>query len=245
MDTTSDGLLNRRVLIEQPAKGYRVAVDTVLLAAAIPVQAGEKVLDAGCGVGGVMLCLACRVPEIFITGIDIQKELADLCRHNIAYNAFPSEMKVEQGDVTQLPETLSGFFDHVAMNPPYHDEARHDVSAHAGKRMANAEKDGDLKLWIENAARTLRSSGMLTLIHRADRQEEILKTLQPFFGAIEILPILPKEGTAPKRVIIRARKGEKTWANVCRSFILHKPDGGYTDEAEAVLRHAKPLEFRS
>ena len=63
------------------------------------------------------------------------------------------------------------------------------------------------------------------------------------FGAAEILPILPKAGQPPKRVLIRAHKGAGEAPRTCRAFVLHKPDGGYTDEAEAVLRHAQALEF--
>ncbi len=36
METTFDGLLNKRIWLEQPAEGFRIAVDTVLLAAAVP-----------------------------------------------------------------------------------------------------------------------------------------------------------------------------------------------------------------
>ena len=35
---------------------------------------------------------------------------------------------------------FAGVFDHVMMNPPYHDEARHDVSSNPQKRKANTEK---------------------------------------------------------------------------------------------------------
>src|SRR5262249_22684684 len=42
---TEDTLLGGRVRLLQPARGYRVAVDAVLLAAAVGASAGERVLD--------------------------------------------------------------------------------------------------------------------------------------------------------------------------------------------------------
>ena len=108
MNTTLDGLLDRRVTLEQPAEGYRVAVDTVLLAAAVPIETGQKALDLGCGVGGAMLCLACRVPGITITGIEIQDELTQLCRANIARNTFATGLDVVQGDVARLENIFLG-----------------------------------------------------------------------------------------------------------------------------------------
>lgn len=241
--TTIDGLLNHRVQLEQPADGYRVAVDTVLLAAAVPARAGERILDLGCGAGGALLCLACRVPGISATGVEIQENLAQLCQGNIARNAFDAALDVRIADATRLPEDLRGAFDHVMMNPPYHDEARHDVSDDPARRAANTEKPGDLTRWIASSAQALKESGALTLIHRADRAEEILALLAPHFGRIEVLTVLPKAGAPPKRVILRAFKGGPQVTKGCKSLILHDADGGYTDAAEALLRAAAALEF--
>ncbi len=58
MQVTHDHLLNEAVKITQPADGYRVGTDAVLLAAAISTSSG-RVLDLGSGVGGV--CLCCRL----------------------------------------------------------------------------------------------------------------------------------------------------------------------------------------
>jgi tRNA1(Val) A37 N6-methylase TrmN6 len=239
MDTTLDGLLDRRVTIEQPKDGFRVAVDTVLLAATVPACTGEHVADFGCGVGGAMLCLATRVPDIVLTGIEMQRDLANLARANIVRNKMGAD--VREADVTCLKDEAA--FDHIMMNPPYHDEVKHDVSAHAGKRAANTEKDGDLALWIAAAARALKSSGALMLIHRADRREEIMAYLAKSFGRIEILPVLPKAGAPPKRILIRAYKLGQGDTIECRALVLHKNTGGYTDAAEAILRHMKAVAF--
>ena len=241
--TTLDGVLDNRIKLEQPASGYRVAIDTVLLASAVPARAGEKIIDLGCGVGGALLCLAARVPGIAVTGAEIRNEFRRLCRDNIVRNKLNADLSVQPGDATKLAPALAGRFDHAMMNPPYHEEARHDVSAHAQRRAANTEKDGDLARWIANAARTLKPSGVLTFIHRADRLDEILDVLKKDFGAIEILPILSKAGALPKRVILRARKGGEKALIRCCDFVLHQPDGRYTDEAETILRHRKALEF--
>lgn len=239
-ETTIDGLLDRRVALEQPADGFRVAMDTVFLAAAVPARAGEKILDLGCGVGGAMLCLAARVPGVLVMGIEIQRELALLCRDNIVRNKLKADLKVQMGDVTQLSPAMVNIFHHVMMNPPYHDEARHDVSVHAQKRKANTEAEGDLTLWIASAGRALKSGGVLTLIHRADRQEEIMDLLKPAFGTIEICRLLPKKGAAPKRVVMRAYKATSPTLRVT-DFILHQSDGRYTDQAEGILRRGEAL----
>ena len=241
MKTTLDGILNRALLLEQPADGFRVAVDTVLLASAVPAVAGQKVLDLGCGVGGAMLALACRVPNLSVTGLEIQPALARLARSNCERNALQAELHILQADATRLSSTFSNIFDHVMMNPPYHDAAKHDASAQESKRLANTEAEGDLPRWIASAAYALKDGGLLTLIHRADRRDEIVDCLGAAFGDFHIIPIAPKEDRPPKRVIARARKGAPKSLTTHAAFVLHNPDGSYTKEADAVLREIEAL----
>lgn len=238
METTLDGLLNRRITLEQPARGYRAAVDTVMLAAAVPAKPKQRVLELGCGVGGAMLCLAARIPHLSLTGVEIQPELAELCRKNLEQNKIEGE--VLQSDVADL--TLSNF-DHVFMNPPYHEETKHDVSEDSIKRTANTEKDGALAVWIKSAALALKNKGTLTLIHRADRVATILSEVKKYFGNAELLNILTKPDAPAKRVIIRAQKMTKWSITPCTYFTMHQKDGSYTEAANAILRDAAALEF--
>ena len=53
MDSTLDGLLDRRLSLRQPRQGYRAGDDAVLLAAAVRAGPGQTVLDAGAGVGAI------------------------------------------------------------------------------------------------------------------------------------------------------------------------------------------------
>lgn len=240
--TSLDGILNRRVMLEQPVSGFRIAIDTVLLAAAVPAKAGDSVLDMGCGVGGAVIALAYRVRGIRGTGIDIQPDLIDLFRRNIARNDCAVGTQARVGDVTALGGGAdAAAFDHVIANPPYHEESKHDASPDKIKQIANHERDGNLPLWVQAAATVLREGGVFTLINRADRRDEILMYLRNQFGDIDVLPLLSKEGGEVKRLIFRARKGVRGTVRDCRPFILHKPEGGYTPEADAVLRDVQPL----
>lgn len=243
METTVDGLLNNRVKLEQPSSGYRVAVDTVLLAAAVPALSGDRVLDLGCGAGGGLLCLACRAPTLRGVGLEVQAELADLCRRNIERNPYAKGFEARVGDATILPEDLKGGFDHVLMNPPFHEEARHDVSPDKIKKTANTEREGDLAKWVISAAAALKPSGTLSIIHRADREGEILFLLKQSFGDVEILPLLPKKDSDAKRVILRARTNGIFVLKRCKPLVLHQDSGSYTPEADALLRGMNALLF--
>lgn len=237
--TTIDKLLGGRFEIEQPAKGYRIAVDTLLLAAALQAQAGQHVLDMGCGVGGVMLALATRVQEVHITGIEIQAHMADLCVSNIRRNGHEPRLKLLRGDVTVLDEALRAAFDHVAMNPPYTDAARHSPPPNASKKRAHVDEDGEMGAWITAAAAALKEGGVMTMINRSDRQSELLALCQEHFNHIRIKPIWSKADGTCKRIILRAKKGQGSPETIEEPpFLLYGPDGRYTPQAEALLRHA-------
>ncbi len=235
---TEDALLGGRVRLLQPSRGYRVAVDAVLLAAAVAARPGERVLDLGAGVGAVGLCLAARVPDCVVVGIELQPALADLAERNARLNGAEARVRTVVHDLAHaLPADL-GLFDHVATNPPYLAAAVADPSPHPVKALATVESSADLARWLGVAVGALKPAGTLTIIHRSDRLEEIAGHLvRSGWGDITVKRLPPAA-----RVLVRARRGAAR-RHDSPPLLLHRPEGGYTDDAEAILRHARPLAF--
>ena len=236
---TENALLGGRVRLLQPSRGYRVAVDAVLLAASVEAAAGERVLDLGAGVGAVGLCLAARVPGCTIVGIELQPALAALAARNAILNGAEARIRTIVHDLAHpLPFDLANF-DHVATNPPYLAAAVADPSPDPSKALATVESSADLARWLAVAAGALKPTGTLTVIHRSDRLEEIVSHLVRLGLSDVTVKLLPPAA----RVLIRARRAEVPGRRSSPPLVLHGPAGGYTDEAEAILRHAAPLAF--
>jgi tRNA1(Val) A37 N6-methylase TrmN6 len=94
----------------------------------------------------------------------------------------------------------------------------------------------------------LQPKGGITLIHRADRLDEILALLHGYAGGIVVFPLWPgvADTGAPRdarRVIVHARKGVHTPARLAGGLVLHRPDGEFTDQAEHVLRDGAALDM--
>ena len=236
---TEDALLGGRVRLRQPRDGYRAAVDPVLLAAAVPVLPGERVLDLGCGAGAVFLCLLARVPGLAVTAVERDPQMAGLARGNALLNVVGDRVTVVEGDLAAPPPSLeAGAFDHAVANPPYLTADRADPSPSAGRAAAGVEAGADLADWIGCAHRCLKPKGRLTLVHRADRLGDLLSALGRRFGEVVVFPLWPRAGRDAGRVIVTARKGVRTPLRLAAGLVLHAEAGGYTKEADAALRGA-------
>ena len=236
---TEDALLGGRVRLIQPARGYRVAVDAVLLAAAVDAGLGERVLDLGAGVGAVGLCLTARLPGCRVVGIELQSALAALAERNANLNGMSDRVRTIVHDLARpLPADL-GRFDHVVTNPPYLAAAVADPSPDPSKALATVESSADLARWLAVAVAAAEPAGTLLLIHRSDRLEEILDLL----GRLGWGDVTVKRLPPAARVLVRARRADRPTRRDAPPLTLHRPDGRYTDAAEAVLRHAGPLAF--
>ena len=239
---TQDALLDGRVLLRQPARGYRAAIDPVFLAAAVPARAGERVLDLGCGVGAAALCLLTRLPAVEVTGLELQGEMARLAVDNAKSNGLSARFRVLQGDILAPPATLEpGTFDRVMLNPPYLTAAAARPAECPAQATATREAEAGLADWLRAAIHLLRPKGSLTVIHRADRLDAILAALQGHAGEVKVFPLWPGAERPAKRVVVAARKAVATPVTLMAGLVLHGAGGGFTPAAEAVLRGAEGL----
>jgi len=242
-DLREDALLGGRVRLLQPRSGYRAATDPVLLAAAVPARAGERVLDLGCGAGAAALCLAARVPGLALTGLEVQADYAALARDNAAAGGVALE--VVEGDLSAPPAALRGrAFDHVIANPPWFDP---DTPPARDAGRATALREGTpLAAWIDAGLRRLRSGGMLTMIHRTSRLPDILAAAVGRASA-RVLPLAGRAARPAERVIVQFRKGGRAPFALLAPLVLHAGpahDGDrddFTPEATAILRDAAPV----
>lgn len=236
-EVTEDRLLDGRVTLFQPATGYRAAIDPVLLAATVPARAGERAVDLGCGAGAVFACLAARVAGIEVIGLERDPAMAGLAERTRAANGIAG--RIERVDIADLPGGWeAGRIDHVAANPPYLTAERADPSPVPGRAAAGVEAGADLGDWTGVARRCLRHRGTLTLVHRADRLADILAALERGFGSVVVFPLYAKAGRDAGRVLVRAVRGGRAPLRLAAGMVLHGEDGGYTAQAEAVLRGA-------
>lgn len=246
---TEDTLLNGSVRLFQPLDGLRATLDSVFLASAVAALPGQRVLELGCGSGAVSMCLAHRIKEIRIVGLEIDRALARLSQDNAHLNKFSDRFEAVVGDLVKPPPRLAPHsFDHVIANPPYFEPGKNTLPTGMRKAKAHTEGIASLESWVTFAVRMSKPGGTLTFIHRSERLAELLALMSTRTGGILIYPLwshdpFTDKSKGAKRVIIQARVGQKGALQLLGGLVLHDADGQYTPESQAILRNGDALNW--
>jgi len=247
---TEDGFLDGRLQILQPEKGFRAGIDSVFLAATIPCNSGETVFEAGIGTGVAALCLAERVRNIHITGVETSGRYAMIGQKNVVNNGFAGNVRYITGDVKDaLRQDLidwpqHGSFNHAFANPPYFDDNTIVKSPSSLKAVANGFGPKDLEVWVKVLATMVAMRGTVTIVHRPEALGRLLSAMEGRFGDIRVAPLHARQGMAATRVIVQGVKNSKGPLQLLPGLVLHSDGNQFTPEANAILRDGMAWQLR-
>jgi tRNA1(Val) A37 N6-methylase TrmN6 len=239
---TDDAFLGGKLHVLQPEKGFRAGIDSVFLAATVPAEAGQTLFEAGIGTGVAALCVAARVQNVHITGVEIATRYAMMAEQNAKRNNLEANIRVIKGyvkdamrrDLAQWPE--HGSFSHAFANPPFFDNDKSTQSPNSLRAIANSFGPEDLELWVKVLGTMVTLRGTATFVHRAEALGRLLSNMEGKFGDIRVAPLYAREGMAASRVIVQGVKGAKGPMQLLPGLVLHSAGSQFTPEAEAILR---------
>lgn len=241
-DVSDDLFLGGALRVLQPRDGFRSGIDAVLLAASIPDVGSARVLEAGCGAGVVSLAIARRCTDFVVDAIEIEEINAKIAIENAERNNLEDRVSVFHGDlcdpVTKL-ELLGlkrNSYDFVVANPPFYNESEMRISDNPLRRSAKRAKADTLEEWVRFLTAMAGPKGVLSMIHRAEKLEEILAVISGRFGAVKVLPLHPKAGASANRVIVQGVKGSRAPLTICQGLVLHDEDGNYLPGVMALCK---------
>lgn len=239
MHWSFDTFLDGGLKVCQSRHGYRFSVDAAILAFhAIPDKPDERILDLGTGCGIMPLVTALRYPDVHITGVEIQAELAALARNNVEENGFLSRITIVEGDFLRLRSNDIGPpVDMVITNPPYRRPHSGRVSPQNQRAVARHEIAVSLDGLIKTMRRFLSDGGRGWIIYPVDRLAELMAGMQAYRLEPKFLKMIhPRIGLDAKRCLLKVVKGGRPGLIAGPPLVIYNADGGYSDDMRAMLR---------
>ena len=140
---------------------------------------------------------------------------------------------VTDGDTVNLVSDAGTYFDPGRGSAP---AAERSAARHMG--------DADLDRWAKTAATHAAPGGEVVFVYPAAALGRLLAAFETRFGAITVLPLLPREGEPASRLLIRAIKGSRAPLTLLASRALHESTGrAFKPAFEAICRGATRLEW--
>lgn len=230
-DETLDLLQGHDLLVIQPRQGYRFSLDPVILCD-FALPAGERIVDLGCGCGIIPLLVARLSPESRIVGVELQADMADLARRNVALNGLDGRIDILGSDILHLGEHLpANGFDLVLANPPYRRRGEGRISPRAGRDLARHESSATLEDFLLAARRLVRTGGRICFIHLPERLAELLCLAHTARLTPRRLRMVHGDGASAARIfMVELMKGSRGTLEVMPPLLVYDGAGGYTQE---------------
>lgn len=231
---SNDSLFGGRLICRQYKQGYRFSVDAVLAAHFIEPQPGGTVLDLGCGSGIISLILAYRHPDVDVTGIEVQSDLADLARQNVIANNLAGRVGILHGNLRHIKEFVAAeYFTNVVCNPPYRQPEKGRVSRNDQRARARHEIDAGLDDIVRAASFAVKNRGAVIVVYPAGRATTLLAALKSSrLEPKRLQPVYSFPGSAEARlVLVEAVKNGGEEVRILAPFYIYREQNGPFSDA--------------
>lgn len=198
-------------------------MDAIAIASHVTVKKSQIfAVDIGCGCGIISLLLSKKHPELIITGIEIQKELAELAKKNSEQNKLSDQIKIICEDINNVTvNDIGRSADIIVANPPFKKKDSGRLNPDRQKAIARHEIYLSMNQLFKCASRLLAPDGNLYFIYPVDRIEDINHAMEQhgFFFKFTRLVHTQKD-MPPKRIIVCAVKNDTTPCNTLPPLYL-------------------------
>lgn len=227
-----DDLERNGYKIIQNSEKFCFGMDAVLLSSFANAKEGEKCIDLGTGTGIIPILMEAKWNGEHYTGLEIQKESADMATRSVLYNDLQDKIDIVNGDIREASTIFKkASFDVVTSNPPYMNDCHGLKNPDMPKAIARHEVMCTLEDVVREASLLLRPGGRFYMVHRPHRLIEIITCLTAHKMEPKRMKMVhPFKDKDANMVLIEAVRGGKSMLKMEAPIIVYKEQGKYTDE---------------
>lgn len=224
--------------IIQSSTMFSYSHDAIFLAdfVQVPIRKGN-LLDLGTGNGVIPLLLSHRTAAN-ITGLEIQKRLADMAKRSVQLNELTEQIHIITGDVREVqPALQQSYYDVVTCNPPYFKVEPHTTfNKNEYMTIARHEVKATLEDMVKASKRYVKPGGKVAFVHRPERLVELIT----LFRQYQIEPkrmrfVYPVEGKSAHTLLIEGIRDGKEGLEILSPLYVYEADKSYTEEAYRII----------
>ena len=231
-DERIDDLQRNGYRIIQKKKGFCFGMDAVLLSGFAQVKEGEVAVDLGTGTGIIPILLEAKTKGKHFTGLEIQKEVAEMAERSVRLNHLEDRVDIVRGDIKEASRLFGkASFDVVTSNPPYMNDNHGLKNPDLPKAIARHEVFCTLDDVCREASLLLRSGGRFYMVHRPHQLAEIITALKTYRLEPKRMKLVhPFADKDANMVLIEAVRGGRSMMKVEAPVIVYQKPGVYTQE---------------
>lgn len=241
-DETLEDLQLKGLFILQKKDKFRFGMDAVLLANFVSISKPKRVLDLGTGTGIIPILLAAKTNAKWITGIEIQPDIAEMAKRSVEGNGLSDRIEIIEGDIKHAKDLLgAATYDVVVTNPPYTKAGSGLINPAESKAISRHEIFCTLEDVLECAFSMLKPNGEFYMVHRPERLTDVIAGMRRIRIEPKLLRmVVAKEGQAPGLFLVKGLKNGNAGLKVMPNLVIYDQSGKYTDEICKLYSTDKP-----
>ena len=230
--------INFGIKLHERKDALRFGTDALLLFSYIRARSRAKSAEFGAGSGAVSLLAAKTGKLSHCDCVEINHDLACLCRKNIEQNGLGEKLSVIEADCRSLKKEEK--YDYIFFNPPYFRPDSGKDNESVIKHGARHAKEGDIIDFCRAASDTVKFGGSVYIVYRPERMAELLyalseKKLEPK----RLTLVCVQKDAAPSLILIEAKKGASHGIFITKPLVMQNEDGSDSADMKYIYQNGE------
>lgn len=221
------GIKGYRIIQEK--EGFCFGSDAVLLSKFAKVKKGSRGLDLCTGTGVIPVLTYALYGPAAIDAVEIIPRVADMAARTMELNGLSEIIRVKNADLKDAPEIYgSRVFDFVTCNPPYMNSGGGIVNPKDELAVSRHEILCTLDGVVRSAAKCLKQTGRLFMVHRADRLCDVVCAMRKYkIEPKRLAVVYPNSAGAANLILIEGLMNGRPQLKLEKPVFMYDDAGNY------------------